>query len=110
LSQDLKNMSKFALLAAVSIALASTTAPSFARSLTADSGQPVLAAGHQTRAAERHRHRDRVYMQERAYDRGHRAYGADDRSLGQPRNLLQQYEGAGRCVTDLGYGRFELCD
>jgi|EndMetStandDraft_5_1072996.scaffolds.fasta_scaffold241920_2 hypothetical protein len=94
-------MSKFALLAAVSIALASTAAPSFARSLTADSGQPVAAARHQTPVAERHRHhRDRVYMQG----------GADDPSLGQPRNLLEQYERLGRCIIDLGYGRFTLCD
>ena len=104
-------MSKFALLAAVSIALASTTAPSFARTLTADSAQPVVAARHQTPVAERQRHhRNRVYMQDGASDRGQRAYGTDDPSLGQPRNLLQQYERMGRCIIDLGYGRFELCD
>jgi len=49
-------------------------------------------------------------MQDGAYDRAHRAYGADDPSLGQPGNLLQQYERMGRCIINLGYGRFELCD
>jgi len=96
-------MSKLVLIAAASLALVTTAAPAFAATTADDSGRPAAVESRGVQLAHSSRyHNGRVYMRDRDY------YGRNDPSFGYY-PTLRYYQRSGRCVIDLGYGRFEFC-
>ena len=96
-------MCKLVLIAAASLALVTTAAPTFAATTADDGGRPAAVESRGVQLAHSSRyHNGRVYMRDRYY------YRRNDPSFGYY-PTLRRYQQSGRCVTDLGYGRFEFC-
>ena len=98
-------MCKLVLIAAASLALVTTAAPTFAATTAIDSDRPAAVESRGVQLAHSSRyHNGRVYMRDRS---PYRRYSNDPSFGYYP--TLRYYQRSGRCVTDLGYGRFEFC-